>query len=214
MPIFSSSSTFQSTKQFPQIQFPALGITHRSLEAVPTLASNYSQSVHCLWNPRLLLRSPHREIRLGVSDSSIGPPNLRQSTGSSPAPARVFFPSDKTPLLHLGFHRLFLFSSVQSSLSHPSPPLAAPPHPRCPPCVALPRGGGRAPCAGARVPSPVVALGALGRAAQPPPHARAIPSPSPSPSPSPLSSMDESKKMEGERRWQFGNLVPVLYAWI
>jgi hypothetical protein len=59
--------------------------------------SNYCQSVHRLRNPRVPLRSYRRGLRRGATGSSIGPPNLRQSTDLSLAPARVFFPGE---LLH------------------------------------------------------------------------------------------------------------------
>jgi hypothetical protein len=104
---FSSSSPFHSTKPFSHIQLLAPRIARRSSEAVPTPAttptSNYSQSVHRLRNLRVPMRSSRRGLRLVVSDLLIRPPNLCQSTISSSAPARVFFPSEKPPLLYLGF---------------------------------------------------------------------------------------------------------------
>jgi hypothetical protein len=59
---------------------------------VPTSASNYSQSVHHLWNLWAPLYLSRRGLRLGAFGSSIGPPNLRQSTIFSSAPAKVTFP--------------------------------------------------------------------------------------------------------------------------
>jgi hypothetical protein len=85
--------------------------------AVPTPASNYSQSMHRLRNPRVPLRSSRRGLRCSAFGSSIGPPNLWQSTDLASAPARVFFPGEKPPLLHLEFFRFFVFPSVQS-ISH------------------------------------------------------------------------------------------------
>jgi hypothetical protein len=73
--------------------------------------------VHRLPNPRVPLRSSRRGLRRSAFGSSIGSPNLRQSTDLASAPARVFFPGEKPPLLHLGFLRLFVFPSVQS-ISH------------------------------------------------------------------------------------------------
>jgi hypothetical protein len=48
--------------------------------SVPTPASNYSQSVHHLRNPRVPLRSSRRGLHLGASGSSIGPLNHHQLT--------------------------------------------------------------------------------------------------------------------------------------
>jgi hypothetical protein len=115
---FISSSPFQNTKRFLQIQSLAPGIARRKFGAVPTPAttpaSNYSQSVYRLRNPRVPLRSSRRGLRRSAFGLSIGSPNLRQSTDLASAPARVFFPGEKPPLLHLGFLRLFVFPSVQS----------------------------------------------------------------------------------------------------
>jgi hypothetical protein len=95
--------------------------------AVPTPAitptSNYSQSVNRLWNPRIPLHLSRQGLRLGASNSSIRHPNLHQSMISSSALARVFFPGEKHPLLHLGFHCFSFFPSVQEAplLSFPLP---------------------------------------------------------------------------------------------
>jgi hypothetical protein len=101
---------------FLQIQLPALGIAHRSSEAVltpaTTPASNYSQSMHRLRNLRIPLQSSSRGLRLGAFGSSIGPLNLHQSTVSFSAPGRVFFPGEKPPLLYLEFLLFFVFLSV------------------------------------------------------------------------------------------------------
>jgi hypothetical protein len=72
-------------------------------EAVSTTASNYSQSMHRLWNLRIPLRSSRRGLHRSAFDSSIEPPNRHQSTVFFSAPARVFFPDEKPPLLSLGF---------------------------------------------------------------------------------------------------------------
>jgi hypothetical protein len=90
--------------------------------------SNYSQSLHRLQNPRVPLHLSRRGLRRSVFDLSIGPPNLCQSTVFFSAPASVFFPGEKPPLLHLEFHRLFLFLSM-SRLPLPS--------------LLFPSGGGR-----------------------------------------------------------------------
>jgi hypothetical protein len=66
-----------------------------------------------LRNLRILLSLSRRGLHLDASSLSIRPPNLRQLTVSSSASARVFFPDDKPSLLHLGFHRFFLFPSMQ-----------------------------------------------------------------------------------------------------
>jgi hypothetical protein len=63
--------------------------------------SNYSQSVNHLRNSRIPLQSSHRGLWRSASDSSIGPPNLRQSMISSSAPARVLFPGEKPPLFFM-----------------------------------------------------------------------------------------------------------------
>jgi hypothetical protein len=106
---------------FPPNPIPSSRYCSSKFGAVPTLAttpaSNYSQSVHRLPNPRVPLRSSRRGLRRSAFGSSIGSPNLRQSTDLASAPARVFFPGEKPPLLHLGFLRLFVFPSVQS-ISH------------------------------------------------------------------------------------------------
>jgi hypothetical protein len=81
--------------------------------AVPTPAttpaSNYSQSMHRLRNLRVPLRLSRRLLHWGAFGSSMGPPNLRQSTDFSSAPARVFFLGEKPPLLYLGFLRVLRF---------------------------------------------------------------------------------------------------------
>jgi hypothetical protein len=192
---------------FLQIQLPALGIAHRSSEAVltpaTTPASNYSQSMHRLRNLRIPLQSSSRGLRLGAFGSSIGPLNLHQSTVSFSAPGRVFFPGEKPPLLYLEFLLFFVFLSVHG-LPLPSltflgggvPPPAFPPAAPFPP----PRRRRRWPTA-ATAPRAAL-LGGGGRA----PRAlcsRARPArlglpcaiSSPSPFPPPLSYMDERNKM-------------------
>ena len=137
---FISSSPFQNTKRFPPNPIPSSRYCSPKFGAVPTPAttpaSNYSQSVHRLRNPRVPLRSSRRGLRRSAFGSSIGSPNLRQSTDFSSAPARVFFPGEKPPLLHLGFLRFFVFPSVQS-LSHS--PLTFPGGGAPPPSVSPPR---------------------------------------------------------------------------
>jgi hypothetical protein len=150
MPDFSSSSPFQSMKLFPQIELPAPGIARRSSEAVPipatTLASNYSQSVHRLWNLRVPLRLSHRGLHLGSSGLSIRPQNLHQSKIYSTAPARDFFPDEKPPLLYLGFLRFFVFPSVQGLPPLTSPTVVPLPPPFSPPVgPPLPRRSAAAP---------------------------------------------------------------------
>jgi hypothetical protein len=110
--------------------------------------SNYSQSVHRLRNPRVPLHSSRRGLRRSVSDSSIGPPNLCQSTISSSALAKVFFPRE---FLHCHPWSILVFFSVSTprqplSLSltpgafaptPPSPPLRSP-SPQRPVAMAAP----------------------------------------------------------------------------
>jgi hypothetical protein len=188
--------------------------------AVPTPASNYSQSVHRLPNPRVPLRSSRRGLRRSAFGSSIGSPNLRQSTDFLSAPARVFFPGEKPPLLHLGF-LVFSFSRpCRASPTLPSPSPAAVPLPPPFPLpdgapFPLPDGGGggrrRRPCSNApRAPLP----GSEGRAPRAPcgrvrprPARPDLPCAAPSSSP-PLSSMDGRKKMRGRRRWQSRKFSP------
>jgi hypothetical protein len=179
MSTFFSSSSFQSMKRFPQIQLPAPRNCSPKFSAVSTPASNYSQSVHRLRNPRAPLRSFRRWLRLGTSRLSIGPPNLRQSTVSSSALVRVFFPGEKPLLLHLGFIVSPFSRPCRASLSLPSPhrqrrpSLLLPPR-RGPPLLPRWRRDRACPAPHARWPS---------LRAQPPP----LP-------PSPLSSMDGRKK--------------------
>jgi hypothetical protein len=96
--------------------------------------SNYFQSVHRLWNPRVPLCSSHRGLRLGASGSSIGPPNHRQSTVSSLARVKVTFP---VSLLHC----FQPSSSFSSSMEVPPPrsPSPPPPAPRGAPQALLAR---------------------------------------------------------------------------
>jgi hypothetical protein len=99
--------------------------------AVPTPAttptSNYSQSVHRLQNPRVALRSSRRGLCLDMSCSSIRPPNLRQSTISSSAPAKLYFPVRNLHCCTYGFFVSPFSRRCKASLSLPSlPPAAAP----------------------------------------------------------------------------------------
>jgi hypothetical protein len=67
-----------------------------NIEVIPNPTTNptsyYLQSVHRRRNPRVPLRSSRQGLRLGASDSSIGPLNLHQSMVSSSAPVKVTFP--------------------------------------------------------------------------------------------------------------------------
>jgi hypothetical protein len=71
-----------------------------------------------LRNPRVPLRLSRRGLCRGASGSSIGPPNLRQSTDLSSAPARVLFPGEL-------LHSCSSFSSIsrvwRGSTSFPAP---------------------------------------------------------------------------------------------
>jgi hypothetical protein len=55
------------------------------------------------------MRLSRRGLRRSAFGSSIGSLNLRQSTDLASAPARVFFPGEKPPLLYLGFLRVLRF---------------------------------------------------------------------------------------------------------
>jgi hypothetical protein len=125
-----------------------------------TPASNYSQSVHRLPNPRVPLRSSRRRLCRSAFGSSIGSPNLRQSTDFLSAPARVFFPGEKPPLLCLGFLRFFVFPSVQglphSLLTFPGG--GAPPPSDSPPMAPLSPPGGGGDGGRRRLPCPAPAL--------------------------------------------------------
>jgi hypothetical protein len=89
--------------------------------AVPTLVSNYFQSMSRRRNPRVPLRLSRRGLCLGAFGSSIESSNLRQSTNSSSAPARVFFPCE---LLHSC--SLFCFISHGLVAPWPRPPRVQP----------------------------------------------------------------------------------------
>jgi hypothetical protein len=111
--------------------------------AVPTPASNYSQSVHRLPNPRVALRSSRRGLRRSAFGSSIGPPNLWQSTDLASAPASAFFPGEPPPWVStLVLH--FFSPPCAAPLSLPTSPRRRDPPPMCacPPCPA--RGAARA----------------------------------------------------------------------
>jgi hypothetical protein len=212
---------------FPPNPIPSSRYCSPKFRAVPTPAttpaSNYSQSVHRLPNPRVPLRSSRRGLRRSAFGSSIGSPNLRQSTDFLSAPARVFFPGEKPPLLHLGFLRFFVFPSVQS-ISHssltfpgggaPLPPFSLPGGAPFP----LPGGdgGGRRRRSCSRAPRPRAPLpdgcGRAPRARCGRAHSQPARSRPPLRSPLPLlslSSMDGRKKMRrGRRRWQFCKFSP------
>jgi hypothetical protein len=136
---FISSSPFQNTKRFLQIQSLAPGIAQRSsgrFQLRRQLRRAITPNPCIVRNPRVPLRSSRRGLRRSAFGSSIGSPSLRQSTDFLSTSARVFFPGEKPPLLHLGFFRFFVFSSVQS-LSHS--PLAFPGGGAPPPSVSSPR---------------------------------------------------------------------------
>jgi hypothetical protein len=161
--------------------------------------------VYRLRNPRVPLRSSRRVLRRSAFGSSIRSPNLQQSTDFLSAPARVFFPGEKPPLLCLGFLRFFVFPSTQglphSPLTFPGggalPPYVSPPRRRRPPAApAFPCSHARAPLSGGGGRAPRVPCGR----ARPRPARPDLPCAAPSSSP-PLSSMDGRKKMRGRRRW-------------
>jgi hypothetical protein len=198
---------------FPPNPIPSSRCCSPKFGAVPTPASNYSQSVHRLPNPRVPLRSSRRGLRRSVFGSSIGSSNLRQSMDFLSTPARVFFPGEKPPLLHLGFLRFFVFPSVQS-LSHS--PLTFPdggaPLPSVSPLrrrpFPPPRRWRRWPTAALALTRPTPARTPPRRLwprparpvrLRPPPAGPVSSSPAQPPSP-PLSSMDGRKKMRRGRR--------------
>jgi hypothetical protein len=99
--------------------------------------------VHRLRNPRIPLRSSRRRLRRSVFGSSIGSPNLRQSTDFSSVPASVFFPGEPPPWIStLVLH--FFFPSCAAPLSPHQPPAARRPAPS--PCARGPCGGAAARC--------------------------------------------------------------------
>jgi hypothetical protein len=219
---FISSSPFKNTKRFLQIQSLAPGIARwssgqfqlrRQLQRAITPNPCIVRRIRWYCCVRLV------EGFVGAcSVSSIGSPNLRESTDFLSAPARVFFPGEKPPLLCLGFLRFFVFPSVQglphSLLNFPGggtpPPSVSPPvaplfpHPsgggsgrRCQPRSRAPRP--RAPPR-RRWPRPVWPRPRPASPTRPP-----LRSPSFSP---PLSSMDGRKNMRERRRWQFCKFSP------
>jgi hypothetical protein len=113
--------------------------------AVPTSASNYSQYVHRLPNPRVPLCSSRRGLRHSAFGSSIGPPNLRQSTDLASVPTRVFFPGEPPPWISTLV--LYFFSPLCAApLSPHRPPVRARPAPaRARPAPAPWHGGGDRP---------------------------------------------------------------------
>jgi hypothetical protein len=156
-----SSSPFQNSKLHPQIRSITPRIARRSLEVVPTPASNYFRSVHRRWNSRVPLLLSHRGLRPGAFDSSIRSTVHPQSSILCSATARVVFSGEAPPLLYLGFFSCSSFSRLcRASLSLLfSPPTIAPPPP-CPPSAApLPPGGGRPrPAGSASAPPPSLLL--------------------------------------------------------
>jgi hypothetical protein len=96
---------------------------------VTTPVSNNFRSVREQPNPRVPLRSSRRELRPGAFDSSIQLTVHPQSMNLCSAPAKFVFSGETSQLLHLGFLRFSVFSSVQGPLSLPSLRLAAAPLP-------------------------------------------------------------------------------------
>jgi hypothetical protein len=139
---------------------PPPEIARRSSKAVPTPtttpASNYSQSVHRLWNPRIPLRSYRRGLRLGAFDSLIRLVVRRQSVFSFSSLASTFF-SDEVhhcfSLFPLHFRRLYYILSPQPHPPHGPLPLAVQlvPHggsaPASPPRAAAAAASGASECA-------------------------------------------------------------------
>jgi hypothetical protein len=127
-------------KRFPQIEFLAFGIARRSWEAVPTPASNYSQSVHRLRNPRIsayrydllvegfVWACPVRQSNLQIFVNRWFPPRLQRGFSSPVSFLHGFQPSSS-----------FFFSFLRSPSLSPSPSLSLgrrwprPPPPPAPP---------------------------------------------------------------------------------
>jgi hypothetical protein len=116
---------------------------------VTTPASSYSQYVHRLLNPRVPLHSSRRVLRRSTFISSIGSPNLRQSTDFLSVPAR-------TSIVVRRVSSCSSFSRpCRAFLTLPSPsPTMAPlsPSPAAAataraPCAAAPALGSASPCA-------------------------------------------------------------------
>jgi hypothetical protein len=127
---------------FPKFETPFLDSIRNTRNCSPkfgtvltpttTPTSNYFRSVRHLWNPRVPLRSSHRELRPRAFDSSIQPPVHRQSTDFFSAPANFVFSGESPPLLELCSSFFFfpragaLFPPHPLSLPwrrHPLPPL-------------------------------------------------------------------------------------------
>jgi hypothetical protein len=150
-------------KRFPQIEFLAFGIARRSWEAVPTPASNYSQSVHRLRNPRIsayrydllvegfVWACPVRQSNLQIFVNQWFPPRLQRGFSSPVSFLHGFQPSSS-----------FFFSFLRSPSLSPSPSLSL--GRRCPSPLLPP----------ARPPSPL-----SGGGGAPAPASPARPSPSP-----------------------------------
>jgi hypothetical protein len=185
------------------------------VRAVPTPtttpASNYSQSVHRLPNPRVPLRLSRRGLRHSVFGSSVGSSNLRQLTDFLSAPARVFFTGEKPPLLCLGILCFPVRAGPPSLSPHlprrwrPSPPFPLPWHPfsSSPTAAAVAGGANRAPAPARAPPWQWWSRPSRPVRPRPPPTGPTSSSPYAAPSSSPLlSSMDGRKKMKrGRRRW-------------
>jgi hypothetical protein len=118
--------------------------------AVPTPTSNYIHFVRRRRNPMVPLLSSRWGLCLSASDSSIGTPNLHQSTDFSSVSVRVFFPGEQPLLLSL----CSSFSSPPLSPSFSPLPLSLPwrRRPLCLPCPATGGHGGPPPAACARAP--------------------------------------------------------------
>jgi hypothetical protein len=163
--------------------------------------------MHRLWNPRVPLHSSCRGLHLGASGSSIGHSNLHQSTISYSAPARVFFPGKKPPLLYLVFLRFPVRAGPPSTSPHLPrwrwpPPLVSPTAKSLPVAAAAMAARAGLPFCAPSPPLTPVAMAAQG----------GLPCSAPSSPPPPA--MVERKEKRGGIRWQFGNLVHISYAGI
>jgi hypothetical protein len=167
---FISSSPFQNTKRFLQIQYLAPGIARRSSGRFQ-LRRQLRRAITL--NPCIVCQiRGYRCVRLvegfvgARSVHRLDPPNLRQSTDFSSAPARVFFPGEKPSLLCLGFLRFPVRAGPPHSLltfpgggAPPHPfPLPWHPYPPSPATAAVAGGANRAPAPHARAPIPAAVV--------------------------------------------------------
>ena len=153
--------------------------------------------MHCRRNSRVPLRSSRQGLCRSAFGSSIGSPNRRQSTDFLSAPASVFFPGEKPPLLCLGFLRVLRFP-VRVGPPSPYPGGGGPPPSISPRRGPLPFPAAASPIgsAGARPRAPQLrARVTRGRAAG------STLSPSVAPSSLPPCPMVERKEKREGRRW-------------